>query len=573
MKKIIPVIVALLLIIIIGGVYFGDMLWDKYSYGKELADLDEYYGVTGDSLAIILQDEMVEEQAVVTDGVVFFDLNTVHKYLNEGFYVDRAEQKLLYTTAVDTVTAAFGEKGYNDAAGGGETAFVVCYQQGDKLYVAADYIKKFTNYEYSRYDRRLQIYTQWGVKKTMEVSRNTQVRTLGGIKSPILRELEKGETVEVLEQMETWSKVKTSDSIIGYVENKRLENLDTEIETPVTSYTAPEYTTVSMEGRVSLGWHSIGGPTGGSSTLGNMISEVKSSDGTLAINVIAPTWFSLSDSHGGFQSFAEASYVEKAHGYGLQVWGVWDNFNYANTNADAEVSSYKVLSSTSVRQQLVRDMVDTSLELGLDGINIDFEGLTEDSGTHFIQFLRELSVLCRQNELSLSVDNYVPFNYNGFYRLDIQGQVADYVIIMGYDEHYHGSGNPGSVASIGYVSDGLSRTLEQVPKEKVINALPFYTILWRTEGSTVTDKYITINNLADYFKREGVTPEWDEETCQNYAEWESDGAIYQIWAEDEQSLSVKLNVMNTQGVNGVAVWCIGYGTKETWGLVKAYQGS
>ena len=147
MKKIIPVIVALLLIIIIGGVYFGDMLWDKYSYGKELADLDEYYGVTGDSLAIILQDEMVEEQAVVTNGTVFFDLDTVHKYLNEGFYVDWAEQKLLYTTAVDTVVAAFGEKGYNDAAGGGETAYVVCYQQGDKLYVAADYVKRFTNYE------------------------------------------------------------------------------------------------------------------------------------------------------------------------------------------------------------------------------------------------------------------------------------------------------------------------------------------------------------------------------------------------------------------------------------------
>ena len=573
MKKIIPVVIALLLIFIIGGVYFGDVLWEKYSYGEELADLDEYYGVTGDGLAIILQDEMLEEQAVVKDGAVFFDLSTVQKYLNEGFYVDWAEQKLLYTTAVDTVIAMFGEKGYIDAEGGDDTTYVVCYQQGGTLYVAADFVKKFTNYEYSRYDRHLQVYTQWGVKKTMDVSRDTQVRILGGIKSPILRELVKGEKVELLEQMETWSKVKTSDSIIGYVENKRLENLSTEIETPVTSYTAPEYTTVSMEGKLSLGWHSIGGPKGGSSTLENMISEVKTSDGSLAINVIAPTWFSLSDSHGGFQSFAEASYVEKAHRYGLQVWGVWDNFNYASVNADAEVSSYQVLSSTSVRQQLVRDMVDTSLELGLDGINIDFEGLTEDSGTHFIQFLRELSVLCRQNELSLSVDNYVPFNFNNFYRLDIQGQVADYVIIMGYDEHWHGSGNPGSVASISYVSDGLSRTLEQVPGEKVVNALPFYTILWQTEGTKVTDDYITINNLAARLKKENVTPEWDEETCQNYAEWEKGGVFYQIWAEDEKSLSIKLNVMNAQRIGGVAVWRIGYGTKEAWGLIKAYLGS
>ena len=573
MKRIIPVVVAVLLIIIIGGVYFGEMLWDKYSYGKELADLDEYYGVTKDRLAIILQDEMVEEKAVVTDGMVYFDLDIVYKYFNEGFYMDSAEQKLLYTTAVDTITAVFGEKSYNNASGGGRTDYVICYQESDTLYVAADYVKKFTNYEYIQFDRRLQVYTEWGVKETMEVTRATQIRILGGIKSPILRELEQGEIVELLDQMDTWSKVKTSDSIIGYVENKRLGNLSTEIETPVTDYIAPEYTTVSLEGKLSLGWHSIGGLGGGSATLGEMVSEVRTSDGSLAINVIAPTWFSLSDNFGGFQSFAETSYVERAHDYGLQVWGVWDNFNYVNTTADAEVSSYQVLSSTTVRQQLVRDIVDTSLEFGLDGVNIDFEGLTEDCGVHFIQFLRELSVLCRQNELVLSVDNYVPFHFNNFYRLDHQGQVADYVIIMGYDEHWHGSGDPGSVASIDYVSNGLSRTLDQVPAHKVVNALPFYTILWRTEGSTVTDQYIRLKNVAEYLQNERVTPEWDEETCQNFAQWDRGAATYQIWVEDEQSISVKLNVMNAQGVSGVAVWCIGYGNQAAWELIKAYANS
>lgn len=567
MKRIIPVVIALLLIVIIGGAYFGEMLWDKYSYGKELADLEEYYGVSGDRLAIILQDEKVEEQAILKDDVVYFDLDLVHKYFNEGFYVDTAEQKLLYTTAVDTVTAVFGQQGYSNSNGGSQTEYVTCYREGDTIYVAAEYVKLFTNYEYSRFDMRLQVYTQWGVREIREVTRATQIRTLGGIKSPILRELDKGETVEILEQMETWSKVKTSDSIIGYVENKRLGNLSTEIETPVTSYTAPEYTTVSLEGKVSLGWHSIGGPGGGSSTLEAMLAEQK------GLNVIAPTWFSLSDSAGGFQSFAETSYVERVHAYGLQVWGVWDNFNYAGTNDDAEVSSYQVLSNTTVRQQLVRDIVDTSLQLGLDGVNIDFEGLTEDCGEHFIQFLRELSVLCRQNELVLSVDNYVPFNFNNFYRLDIQGEIADYVIIMGYDEHWHGSGDPGSVASIEYVSNGLSRTLEQVPAGKVVNALPFYTILWRTEGSTVTDQYITLNNMASYLQRVGVTPEWDEETCQNYAEWQEGSATCQIWVEDEESISVKLNVMNAQNVGGVAVWRLGYGTPAAWELIQAYTNS
>ena len=272
------------------------------------------------------------------------------------------------------------------------------------------------------------------------------------------------------------------------------------------------------------------------------------------------------------RSFASEQYISKAHNKGIQVWGVWDNFNYKNESG-ADVSSYQVLSSTTIRQRLVQNIVATALELGLDGINIDFEGLTEDVGTHYVQFLKELSVQCRSNELVLSVDNYVPFQFNNFYRLDIQGQIADYVVIMGYDEHWHGCGNPGSVASIEYVSNGLDRTLDQVPAQKVVNALPFYTIVWKTEGTTVTDQYVTLNNVADYLKRVNATPEWDEVTCQNYAEWQEGDALCQIWVEDEESIKVKLNVMSNKNIGGVAVWRLGYGTPGAWELVRTFAGT
>ena len=175
-----------------------------------------------------------------------------------------------------------------------------------------------------------------------------------------------------------------------------------------------------------------------------------------------------------------------------------------------------------------------------------------------------------ESGLILSIDNYVPFQFNNYYRLDIQGQIADYVIIMGYDEHWHGSKDPGSVASIEYVSNGIANTLEKVPAEKVVNALPFYTILWRTEGTEVTDQYITLNNMADYLTRMNIQPEWDETTCQNYAEWQEGAATYQIWIEDAQSIQVKLNVMSAKGIGGVAVWRLGYGTPAVWDLVAAY---
>lgn len=567
-KKIIPVLVAVVLILIIGCVALGSMLWDKYSYTKERADLDEYYQVTGEELAIVLQDEIVEQKAVIREGVCYFDLATVHTYFNEAFYVDRAEGLLLYTTPTDTFRTVIGSSMVESAAGSETLSYVSAYVENDTVYIAADYVKKFTNYSWEVFDRHLQVYTQWGNKIVDTVKKSTSVRLKGGVKSPILCDLEKGAQVEILDRMDTWSKVKTEDSVIGYVENKRLEEngQGTSVEEiPVTDYTAQEYTSRSMEGKVSLGWHAIGG-VGGNDTLESMVS------GTKGMNVIAPTWFSLNDNEGNFRSFASGDYVNRAHGMGLQVWGVLDDFNYNNEN-NAGIDVYSVLSSTTKRQYLVSNITRTALDLGLDGINIDFEKISVDSGIHYVQFLRELSVQCRLNGLVLSVDNYVPFHFNNYYRLDIQGQVVDYVIIMGYDEHWHGSGDPGSVASIGYVENGLTETLKEVPANKVVNALPLYTILWKIEGTNVTDEYLTIRNTADFLNRVGIEPEWNDETCQNYAEWGENNTTYRIWIEDEQSISAKLGVMQAQNVGGVAVWRLGYGTPGVWELIAAYAGS
>lgn len=565
MKKAIPVIIAMLLILVIGGVTMGKMLYDKYSYSKETADLDEYFQVSGAECAVILQDERVEEKAIIRDGAAYLDLDTVHKYLNEVFYADLSEELLLYTTAVETISTSFGSREYSSSEGVLATDYVTCYVENETVYVAMDYVKLFTNYSYERFQRHMQVYTQWGDKQVAEVSKDTAVRERGGVKSPILREMTKGETVEILEELESWSKIKTSDSFIGYVENKRLTNWDTLQETPVTDYVAPEYTSIAVEGKVSLGWHAIGG-VGGNVTLGEMVA------GTKGMNVIAPTWFSLNDEEGNFRNFGERSYVTKAHEMGLQVWGVLDDFNY-NNETKADLSVYNVLSSTTKRLKLVRNITDAALTLGLDGINLDFERLGSDSGIHFVQFLRELSVQCRANGLVLSIDNYVPFHFNDYYRLDVQGQVADYVIIMGYDEHWHGSGDPGSVASIDYVRGGIERTLEEVPAEKVVNGLPFYTILWKINGAQVTDEYLTLNNMADFLSRVNVEFEWDEETGQNYGEWVSGSTTYQIWLEDAESIKMKLNVMMTNEIAGVAVWRLGYGTAELWELLNAYVNS
>ena len=213
MKKAVPVIVALVLIVLIGVGYVGKVMWDKYSYSRETVDLDEYYGVTEGQLAIVLQDERIPENAVVVGSDVYFDYNTVKAYLNDGFYVDKAADKLLYTTAADTVTTSLGTADYSDSAGVYGAGYVCCFQRDDELYIASEYVKKFTNYSYEIFDRHLQVYTEWGEKATAEIAKDTQLRVRGGIKSPVLRELAQGETVEILEEMDTWSEVKTSDSM------------------------------------------------------------------------------------------------------------------------------------------------------------------------------------------------------------------------------------------------------------------------------------------------------------------------------------------------------------------------
>ena len=562
-KKVLPVIVAILLILVIGGCALGKVLLDKYSYSKEEADWNEFYQVSeNDRSAIILQNEMVEEQALIKDGVCYFDLATVHKYLNEVFYADMTENLLLYATPTEVIRTTFGETAYTTTEGTQEAGYVISFTDGDNVYVAADYVKLFTNYSYECYDRHVQVNTEWGTRQVAQLKKDTAVRLRGGVKSPILTQAVKGDTLEILEQMETWSKVKTADAVIGYVENKRLGEITEEMETPVTDYQAPEYTSLTADSKICLGWHSIGG-VAGNDTLYSMVS------GTKGMNVIAPTWFSMMDENGAFRSFATAGYVTTAHQMGLQVWGVLDNFNYANENG-ISISTLNMLSSTTARQNLVKNVTDTAVGLGLDGINVDFEQLSSDCGPHYVEFLRELSIECRNKGLVLSIDNYVPFNFNDYYRLDIQGEVADYVIIMGYDEHWHGSKDPGSVASISYVSDGLDRTLQEVPANKVVNALPFYTILWKTEGTDVTDEYITMRNEADFMSKAGVSAEWDEVTCQNYAEWTSGSVNYQIWLEDAESIAVKLNMMTTKNIGGVAVWRLGYGTQAAWELINAY---
>lgn len=560
-KKILPVVIAIVLIIVIAGISLGGRLLEKYSYSKERADLNEYFHMSGESdVAIVLQDELIEERARLFEGIYYMDLNTVHKYFNDRFYEDKGEGLLLYTLPDDIVRTVIGSSEVTGKEGTETLAYVPARYEGETLYVALDYVKRYTNFSYEGFEGpyRLQVYTEWNERQSAKIKKDTAVRLRGGVKSEILKDVSSGDKVIVLEEMENWSKVKTEDAFIGYVENKRLTDISSELPIPVTDYEEPEYTSITRDYKINLGWHVVAGMAG-NDTLETVTANTK------GLNVISPTWFKLNDNAGGFTSFASQDYVDKAHSKGLEVWALVENIEYKDS-----IDMYTILSSTSTREKLINGLVEQARAYGIDGINVDFEQISMDCGEHYIEFIRELSIPCREYGIVLSVDNYVPTGYTDHYDRQEQGVVADYVIIMGYDEHYAGSPEAGSVASIDFVEEGIKKTVEQVPSDKVINAVPFYTRIWETNGGKLSSQAVGMDVAEEFINAHNIQVEWDEETCQNYGEYTDGASLYQVWLEDESSIEVKLNIMEKYNIGGVASWRLGYEKPEIWDIIEVY---
>ena len=558
-KKMISVLVAILLILIVIAAGFGTKIIEKYSYSKERADLTEYYSLTeDDDVALILQNDFLEAKGKLINGTYYLDFDTVQTYFNDRFYADKVENLFIYTTPTDIISAPIEGNVANISGVPSEENYVIATYQGDTLYVAIDYVKKYTNFSYEVFTEpnRMQIYTEWSMRTIADVAKNTAIRYQGGIKSDILKDVSAGDVVVILEKMDNWVKVKSTDGIVGYIEKKRLINERDEMQTPVTDVAVPEYTNLTKDYRINMGWHQVTNQTANAS-LQAVLAQTKS------INTISPTWFSLSDNNGNFTNLASAEYVTTAHNLGIEVWGLIDNFNTA-------VDTNEVLSSATKRAYLIQGLINAVLQYDIDGINIDFEKISDETGQNYIEFIRELSIACRANGIVLSIDNYVPKEYSAHYNRKEQGIVADYVIIMGYDEHYGGGGVAGSVASIDFVEEGIQKTIEEVPSNKVINAIPFYTRIWSTKGKEVTSQNVGMGVAENFLAQKSVEAAWNDETCQNYAEFQDEDTFYQIWLEDAQSLEGKLNIMQKYELAGVAEWKLGLETANVWDGIANY---
>lgn len=555
-KKAAPVLVVLILIVLVGAAGIVSFLINRYKPGTEYMAGNEYFNLTDEnSVALIQNGELLEEQAVLIGGEPYAAYTYVESQLNSCFYWDEETKGILLTTSGGVQTLLPGDAAVAKTPGGQPA---VQQESDGKVYISLDVVKEYTDLDYAYYSdpNRVVIRNEWdGVEQATVQSDTAQVRQKGGIKSLILADVQKGDTLLYLENLDNWCKVMTADGYTGYIQTEDISEPEA-----IEARTAKKdsYERITRDHKINLVWHQSTS-TESNDAMAEMTAEMT------GVNVISPTWFSVTDETGTISSLASADYVKLAHEAGREVWGLIDNFNEAFDETTD-------LAYASVRSRIIEQLLAEAASCGMDGINVDFENLKEAGIPHYLQFLRELTSAAHAQNLVVSVDTPVPQAYTMYYQRGEQARFVDYMIVMAYDEHFAGSEEAGSVSSLPFVQQAVEEMTRVMPADQVICGIPFYTRVWTEKfgQSAITSEVLGMDGTKNYAKENQMTETWDASLGQNVATVETSDARYTIWMEDEQSMEEKLKVIQSADLAGVAEWKLGFECADVWSLISEY---
>lgn len=555
-KKAAPVLVVLILIVLVGAAGVVSFLINRYKPGTEYMAGNEYFNLTDEnSVALIQNGELLEEQAVLIGGEPYAAYTYVESQLNSCFYWDEETKGILLTTSGGVQTLLPGDAAIAKTPGGQPA---VQQESDGTVYISLDVVKEYTDLDYAYYSdpNRVVIRNEWdGVEQATVQSDTAQVRQKGGIKSLILADVQKGDTLLYLENLDNWCKVMTADGYTGYIQTEDISEPEA-----IEARTAKKdsYERITRNHKINLVWHQSTS-TESNDAMAEMTAEMT------GVNVISPTWFSVTDETGTISSLASADYVKLAHEAGREVWGLIDNFNEAFDETTD-------LAYASVRSRIIEQLLAEAASCGMDGINVDFENLKEAGIPHYLQFLRELTSAAHAQNLVVSVDTPVPQAYTMYYQRGEQARFVDYMIVMAYDEHFAGSEEAGSVSSLPFVQQAVEEMTRVMPADQVICGIPFYTRVWTEKfgQSAIISEVLGMDGAKNYAKENQMTETWDASLGQNVATVETSDARYTIWMEDEQSMEEKLKVIQSADLAGVAEWKLGFECADVWSLISEY---
>ena len=496
---------------------------------------------------------------IYKDDEIYLPIDFVKKYIDNYIYWDKDENKLTITNENNVIRMKTDEMQYFVNNKPLELDLPIYNIEGvaymSKLFLEDFYDLKF---EYIEKTKMLSIIKD-DYKKAI-VSKKTKVRKEASKKSPYIEKLKKGDTVYFNEiSQNEYTKIETDSGYVGFVPTNILDSIeDVKIDNNYKNdYVAKAPWNVE-NGKINLVFDQI------------QRVEANSSDNRRVyhdgVDVLVPTWFSFKDEGGQILNIADKGYVDFAHKNGYKVWTlVTDNF-------DKKIS-HGILSSTETREYVIKQLLAFVSMYDLDGINIDFESVPNEDGDNFIQFLRELAPALREEGAVLSVDLFVPKPWTAHYNRNEVGKIVDYVIVMGYDEHYAGSKNAGSVASMSWSEIAVKDTLKEgVPKEKLILGIPFYTRVWtetlEDNKLKLSSKAYGMNGAYNFIEEKNGTFTFDEKTGQTYGEAKEDNKTYKVWLEDEKSIEKRIDFVLKYDIAGAGAWKRGLEKEEIWPILK-----
>lgn len=557
------IILSFLFIIIIGfGVF---KIIDKYMPNfKHISIQEAFPEWSNNGIMIILEDTPIKSDnpAIQENEEIYLPVEFIKDYIDKYIFWESDSQKLTMTTEnkvikmkTDDLTAYVNNNILtldlpielkNNTAYMPKTLLKSLYDNIDINYMLESNIVKvdFT-------DR---------AKSSAYISKKTSMRVEDNIKSPILKKLKKGEEVTVYEQQDKWVKVRTQSGIVGYVSAKHVSNIQS-IPIKEKIIESVGETWKPNNGKINLVWDLV---TNVESSVNP--SRLKVEKG---LDVMSPTWFEIADEKGNIKNIANKVYVDWAHSHGYKVWALFGN--KFEGIFDSEMT-HKVLTNSEARENMIKQLLALTAMYDLDGINIDIENMKQQDSDYYLQFIREITPFLRQQGVIVSVDVTVPENFSQYYQRDEVAKIVDYMIIMAYDEHWATSPKSGSVASLSWVKRGIENSLnEPIPAQKLILGIPYYCRLWietpNEKGGVDIKRPVPtygMDGAQKLLNNEKVTPTWDEEAGQYYAEYQKENSTYKIWIEDERSIEEKLKLVNQYDLAGIGGWQRMFTSDEVW---------
>ena len=507
---------------------------------------------------LVYDDMSYPGQAVIIDEKVLISLSFVKENLDEDIFWDAAEATAVISTGDKLVlmnTQQLTAHINNNPVDISTPVKII----EDAPFLPVEILAQLYHLEVGVADQTKRIIVvKQGVPQVIGniISPSVPMREEPVFRSARLTSLSLGDQVVILGEFNGFYLARTTLGIIGYLDKGAVEFGGVELTSLPIRQSAPWR---PMGEKINLTWEHVMRKNPDTSQLAYMPG----------LNVVSPTWFHLKDDEGNLQNNADIAYVNWAHANGYQVWGlVTNDFNRDRT--------HQVLSSTATRQKVINQLLIFAQLYSLDGINIDFENMHLKDRDLLTQFVRELTPLAHEQGLTVSIDVTIRStseNWSMIYDRPALGKLVDYLIVMTYDEHWASSPKAGSVASLPWVERGLVGILEQVPKEKVVLGIPFYTRLWeekkQADGSIkVSSRALSMAGAEKLVAEKGAQIIYDEKAQQDYAQWTEGSSTFKIWLENESSIAKRVQLVNKYDLAGVASWRRGFEKPIIWQVIQ-----